>query len=215
MEVLADEEERPQGILRVTMAVDVAEALMADIVARFSERYPGVFVEVDVTGRLVNLLEEGFDIAIRATPKLKDSSMVARKLCKTEIMLFASPAYLAKKGAPKAVEELERHTCVLFYPSGTRTDLLGLKPFISRPRFVGTDFCYVRALIASGAGIGPLPSYSARAAVEAGTLVRVIPEWSAPGSWLHLLYPSAPHVPKKVVAFRDFVVEAFATAEEV
>lgn len=213
MEVLSEEEEKPQGILRVTMPVDVGESLLAELIARFAEKYPGVVVEADVSGRLVNLVEEGYDMAIRASTKLKDSSMVARKLCRTDMMLFASPAYLAKRQAPRTLDDLAKHDVVVFHPPGTRSDTLGLKAFVPRPRFVATDFCFVRSLLLASAGIGPLPSFCAKHALEEKRLVRVLPDWSAVGGYLHVLYPSSPHVPKKVIAFRDFVVETLGRTD--
>ncbi|MBK6517579.1 MAG: LysR family transcriptional regulator [Polyangiaceae bacterium] len=213
MDQLTEEEDKPQGVLRVTMPVDVGEALMADVIARFTDRYPGVTVEADASGRMVNLVEEGFDVAIRAAHKLKDSSMVARKLFKTEIVLYASPDYIAKNGAPRTVEDLARHDVAIFHPPGTKTDTLGLKSIVTPPRFVATDFCFIRSLLVGGAVVGPLPTISAQRAVDDGTLVRVVPEWSMFGGWLYVLYPSSPHVPKKVTAFRDFVIEELARPE--
>ncbi|NUP12735.1 MAG: LysR family transcriptional regulator [Polyangiaceae bacterium] len=213
MEVLSEEEEKPQGVLRITMPVDVGEALLADLVAKFAERHPGIVVEADVSGRLVNLVEEGFDMAIRASTKLKDSSMVARKLFRAEVMLYAAPSYVARRGAPRTIEDLARHETVLFHPQGTRSDTLGLKTVISRPRFVATDFCFLRSLLLSGAAIGPLPSFVAKDSIDSGQLVRILPDWSVTAGWLYVLYPSSPHVPKKVIAFRDFVVDALGRNE--
>jgi DNA-binding transcriptional LysR family regulator len=128
-------------------------------------------------------------------------------------MLYAAPSYFSKRSFPKTDEDLARHDCVLFHPPGMRTDTFGLKPLIPRPRYVATDFCYLRALLLSGAAIGPLPSYVAKPYLDEGRLVRVLPDWIATGSWLFVLYPSSPHVPKKVIAFRDFVIEALGKNE--
>lgn len=213
MDQLTEEEEKPQGLLRITMPVDVGEALLADLIARFTAKYPGVVIEADASGRLVNLVEEGFDLAIRASFKLKDSSMVARKLFRTEIQLFAAPQYIARRGAPRNVEELAQHDVVMFHPPGTKADTLNLKAIVTKPRFVASDFSFLRSLLISGSVIGPLPTFSARQAVEDGLLVRVAPEWSSFGGWLYVLYPSSPHVPKKVTAFRDFVIDELARPE--
>lgn len=210
MEMLSEQEEQPQGLLRITMPVDVAEDLMADVIAKFAERFPKVVVEVDASGRFVNLVEEGFDLAIRASSKLKDSSLVARKLFRTELMLFAAPSYVARNGVPATLEDLSRHAVALFHPPGINNDPYGLKQYVPNPRFVASDFSFLRSLTVSGATIAPLPSFIARALIDEGRLVRVLPEWAVPGGWLFVLYPSSPHVPKKVIAFRDFVMEALA-----
>lgn len=210
MTVLSDEDEQPQGLLRVTMPVDVAEALLAEPLVRFAARYPRVQLEVDASGRLVNLVEEGFDVALRASTKLKDSSLVARKVVATELHLFASPAYVARRGAPKAVEDLAEHDLVLFQTPGGRSELTGLRTDKkNHARIVTSEFAFLRALLRGGAGIGPLPSFHAFGDCADGRLVRVLPEWSRAAASLYVVYPSAKHVPKKVIAFRDFVLETF------
>lgn len=210
--VLSEEEEVPQGLLRVTMSVDVADVLMADVMYRFSQRYPGVQLEVDISGRYVNLVEEGFDAAIRGAHKLKDSSLVARKIATVELSLFAAPAYLTKRGTPRDVTELAKHDVVLFHAPGTRADSLGLREIVpaSRAKLSTGDFTFARATITAGAGIGPLPGFFAKAYLADGRLMRVLPEWSMRSGALYVVYPSAKHTPKKVLAFRDFVCEALA-----
>jgi DNA-binding transcriptional LysR family regulator len=210
MTLLSDEDEQPQGLLRVTMPVDVAEALLAEPLVRFAARYPRVQLEVDASGRLVNLVEEGFDVAIRASSKLKDSSLVARKVAQTELHLFASPGYVARRGVPRTLADLADHDVVLFQSPGGRIDLAGLRTDKKGgARIVTSEFALLRALVRAGAGIGPLPSFHALGDCADGRLIRVVPEFAKAAASLFVVYPSAKHTPKKVVAFRDFVVETF------
>lgn len=209
---LSDSEQDPRGLLRITMSVDVAEVLMAEILHRFCQRYPNLQVEVDVSGRFVNLLEEGFDVAIRGAHKLKDSSLVARKILPVELGLFAAPAYLAAHTSPRSVGDLAKHDVVLFHAPGTRADMLGLRESVdmAKVRLVSGDFTFTRAMLVAGAGIGPLPCFHARRHVDEGSLVRVLPDWSRTTGGIYVVYPSAKHTPKKVTLLRDFAQQALS-----
>ena len=216
---LGDLVSQPQGLLRITAPVDVGESFLGELLVRFAARYPNVRLEVDLSSRVVNLLEEGFDAALRATTRLADAALVARRLVTTEIHLFAAPSYLARRAAPRVPEDLAAHTMVLFRGGKSKNALTlrgpeGASRTVSvEGRIGGNDFPFVRAALRGGAGIGPLPSFLATADVLAGRLVRVLPAWVQPGGSLYVVYPSAPHVPKKVLAFRDFMVEACRSGE--
>jgi DNA-binding transcriptional LysR family regulator len=210
---LAEREDAPRGLLRVTAPVDVGEAFLGDVITRFVARYPAVEVDVDLSGRMVDLVQEGFDVAIRASKKLKDSSLVARKIADTELALYASPSYLARRGTPASAAELEGHDLVLFRPASSTSSAssshAGLGKLTGRVRT--GDFVFARAAIRAGAGIGPLPSFLVGRELADGRLQHVLPGWSELAGPLYFVYPSARHVPKKVSAFREFVVECFRT----
>lgn len=205
-------EDQPHGVLRITAPVDLGEAILADLLVRFLARYPMIRVEVDLSSRRVNLLEEGIDVALRAAPKLDDAALVARKLGGTGAQLFASPAYLARRGAPATPEELVDHECVLFRPEDGKNEWLlegpsGPTRVVVTGRIGGGDFAFLRAALRTGAGIGLLPAFSAARDLAEGHLVRVLPGWSRAAGTLYVVYPVSRHVPKKVIAFRDFVLD--------
>jgi DNA-binding transcriptional LysR family regulator len=106
----------PRGSIRVTTPVDVGQVLLAEVVAGFVQRYPQVHFEVTLTSRIVDLVAEGFDLALRAS-ELRDSSLVARRIGNTGMGLFASPAYLKRRGTPKAVADLASHEFIRFRSS--------------------------------------------------------------------------------------------------
>ncbi len=212
--VAGEREEQPRGTLRITAPVDIGEALLADVFTRFSAKYPYVRLDVDLSARTANLVEEGFDVAIRASQKLKDSSLVARKLTETETHLFAAQSYLARKPAPRTPEELTQHDCVLFRPVDGRSEWRlqhdGVEKAIEvGGRLGGNEFHFVRSMLRAGAGIGPLPWFFAAGDIADGRLVRVLPEWSWNSGSIYIVYPGARHIPKKVTAFRDFLIESF------
>ncbi len=214
--VAGEREEQPRGTLRVTAPVDIGEALLADVFVRFAARNPHVRLDVDLSARTANLVEEGFDVAIRASQRLKDSSLVARKLCETDTHLFASPAYLARRPAPRTPDDLARHDCVVFRAVEGRNEWPLLNGTVERAvqvtgRLGGNEFSFIRSMLRAGAGIGPLPWFFAAADVAEGKLARVLPDWSWNMGSIYIVYPGARHIPKKVTVFRDFLVDAFRT----
>jgi DNA-binding transcriptional LysR family regulator len=207
---------KPKGRLRVTAPGDICTAFLAEVIVSFAERYPQVALDFTLTNQLTNLVDEGFDVAVRATLRLDDSSLVARKLGEISLGLYASPNYLSKHGAPASVADLARHQCVVFRAADlSRTwALRGSAPAAAniavRGRINGDDMGFVRAMVISGAGIGLLPQINCAADEASGRLVRVLPALHARGATLYVVYPSAKQVPARVTAFRDFVTEAFA-----
>ncbi len=110
---MADLQEKPRGLVRITAAGEYAESFVAPAVAEFVSKYPEVSVDLETTMRVVDIIEEGFDIAIRMSA-LSDSSLIARKVEQRRIMVCASSSYLTKHGRPKTPEDLRQHNCLLF-----------------------------------------------------------------------------------------------------
>ncbi len=216
----------PRGTIRVTAPNDLASVFLADAFARFVARYPDVSLEVVLTPRTVDLVAEGFDVAIRAGT-LRDSSLVARKVGEADGALYASAAYLAKRGTPRTVEDLADHDHVLFKPQRGKCRYV-LEPSAGPPkdggrgekttvevkgRLGGDDFGFVCAAVLAGAGIGLMPSFMAHAyaSKSAGRerLVRILPELAWKDGAFYLVHASGRHVPRKIVVFREFLIEAF------
>ena len=204
----------PRGRLRVTAPNDIGSTFLADVVVEFAERCPRVELELVLTTRTVNLVEEDVDIAIRAG-RLADSSLVARKLAELEADIYASRGYVQSRGAPASLEDIAQHACVLFRPKEGEVEwrLQGPEGEVRqkvRGRIGGDDFTFVRAAVLAGGGIGLIPRLVAAAEVATGRLVRVLPSYVMREGSLHVVHASSRNVPAKVAAFRDFVIEAFA-----
>jgi DNA-binding transcriptional LysR family regulator len=206
--------QKPKGRLRVTAPNDLCSSFLADVIVAFLERYPLVNLDFTLTNQQSNLVGEGFDVALRAAARLSDSSLVARKLGDLELRLYASPKYAKKYGLLSAPEELHQHKCVVFRAA----DLVRVWSLKGAPgdanlqirgRIGGDDFSFIRAIVVAGGGIGILPHINSAADEASGRLVRGLPEYHLRGATLYLLYPSTRHVPTRVTAFRDFVIEAF------
>lgn len=212
----ADMDGSPHGTVRITAPVDLGVTVLADLIVEFCREHPGIRVESVLTARYVDLVEEGIDLALRAG-KLADSSLVARKLATVEGALFASPRYLKKRGTPTRVSELSTHDCVLFRPQQGRVTWTLVGPRGDESVDVtgavgGDDYAFVRRAAVSGAGIAVVPSFLCLSDVDSGKLVRVLPTHTNRGGALHLVHPSARHLPQRVQLFRDFLVERLGGA---
>ncbi len=222
----------PSGHLRVTAPVDLAIGLLAPLVAGFTERYPQVTVEMLLTPAFLDFDAHQIDVAVRATPTLKDSALVAHKLADIEIGPYASPAYIAKHGAPRGPADLPSHR--FFMLSSQRgTGVLTLRrrgegnasanAGKSKKRdaveltvsvaVAASDFAFCRELALTGRGIGVLPSTTVRDDVAHGALVRLLPEISLGEASIYLLHSGSRLLPPKVRAFRDYVEREWSERE--
>ena len=202
----------PRGKLRVSAPVDLAEVLMGPIAAEYLARYPEVELELDFSGRVVDLIGEGFDLAVRAG-NLSDSSLIARKLSETPTAFYASPEYVARRGAPTHPDQLKDHDCIVFGSTSRRRILWKMRHGRAlfevelKGRLRVNDLRAARAAAVAGAGITFQPAFSCVADVEEGRLVRVLEESHLGGGALYAVYPPNPHVPPKLRAFLDLLVE--------
>ncbi|WP_394839133.1 LysR family transcriptional regulator [Pendulispora rubella] len=206
----------PRGRLRLSAPHDVGTTFLPPLVVEFAQRFPLVNVEVHLSSRMVNLVEEGFDLAVRAG-SFSETSLVSRRVGDIEWDLYGSASYVEQNGTPRTLDDLDQHTCVLFRPRGGETEWRlhgrdGKDPETRkvRGRIGGDDFEFVRAAILAGGGIGLLPRITASGDVAAGKLVRVLPQYEVHSGVLHMVYPSARQVPAKVALFSDFVIDSFA-----
>lgn len=204
---MRDDATRPRGVLRVSAPIDVARDVLVHVFADMRRRAPDVEIELDVTQRRVNLVAEGFDVALRGGAKLDDSSIVAKKLATQSFALYASPRYLAQHGAPRSLSEVAEHALVAFAPGGRALPWgsLGAPNAWLRSNELGT----LREAIASGLGIGTCEtSLAARDA----RLVRVLPDTAFPGGSIYAVYPSGRRLSAKVRVFISALQAFFAAA---
>jgi DNA-binding transcriptional LysR family regulator len=215
---LSDRRGTPQGLLRVTTSLAFSTHQLAPVIGEFLELYPDVRLELVPTDRVVDLVEEGIDLAVRVG-RLGDSSFMARKIGEDVRLVCASPAYLERHGTPQRPEELARHTCIF-----SRDRLhSGRWPF----RFDGANGQHVREvevtgriaisdgdgqlrLAVQGLGIVRLTRLTVATAIRSGELVSLLKEFSAEEPVpIHVVYPHRRHLAPKVTAFVDFVRQKF------
>lgn len=211
--------EAPRGLLRVTCGVEFGMAAVGAWIETFLARHPQVTVEAEYASRELDLVHEGFDLAIRAGP-LPDSRLVARPLGSLRFGLYASPAYLRHRGPPRRPADLEAHDLVVFSGEGARRANWSL--FDGRRRVqVRTAAAArlrvnagaaVRSAVLGGLGIGQLPHVLADDLVAQGLLLHVLPRWQPDPVPLFAVYPSNRYLTPKVRAFVDLAVDAFPGA---
>ena len=216
-ERLSQLDSRPQGAVRITAPVDLGALVLATLASRFVRRTPGITLEFILTGRIVNLVEEGVDLAVRAGP-LRDSSLIARRVNGLEAWLFASPAYLDARGTPSSLADLAGHDCVLFRPKRGQGEWTLIGPggqtrVTVRGPIAADDFTFLREAVLAGAGIGLLPAVQCEQDVARGRLVRLLPGYSGPSAPLHVVWPASRHVPKRVVLVREWLVKSLGALE--
>jgi DNA-binding transcriptional LysR family regulator len=205
---LPERGEQPSGQVRLTAPHDFAITVLPELIARFSLRYPEVWFDTRITNARVDLVAEGFDLAIRATPdRLTDSALTVRRLGAAPISFYAAPSYLARRGRPKTLWASD-HDWIAY-----RGMVSLWKLPAGNVRHVSDDMTYMRELAREGAGIAFLPDYLAAPYVESGALQPVELATKTLTSQLWLLYPSSGQVPRKVTAFRDFLVVAFSETQ--
>ena len=206
---IPEREEAPTGTLKITAPVDLGVFFLAEVLTRYTARYPAVSVDLHLTGRVVDLVAEGFDVALRVGARLADSTLTVRRAAPILLHLFASPLYLARRGAPRSEDDLAAHDWVVFRGTTQNLRVTGPRQATAArpPRILCDDLLFARDAVRSGAGIGLLPTFVAESDVVAGRLVRILPRFERPAGYLHIVSPAARHVPRKVTAFRDLVLE--------
>jgi DNA-binding transcriptional LysR family regulator len=197
----------PCGPLRVTAPLSFG--MLGPIVAEYLRRYPSVQLELVCTDRRVDLVEEGFDVAIRAG-QLDDSTLVARNLGAIERVLVATPAYLKSKGTPKTPAELTPHSCISFGPGGAPTVwtlFAGDKKTEVRitSRLSVNDLELMLDVVRSGAGIALMPKFICAEDLRAGKLRQILRDYCSAATPVHALYPTTRHLSPKVLAFVELL----------
>ncbi len=204
----------PQGVLRLTCGVEFGMLAVSGWIARYLERYPKASVEADFTARVVDLVHDGFDLAIRVGP-IEPSRLVARPLGEVQYGLFASPDYLRAHPLDAGPEALARRPLLLFLGGGRprpwTLNHASLPACSLRPgegaRLRVNNVYAVRDAVLAGQGIGQLPLLLARDALAAGQLRRVLPDWSPQPAPIHAVYPSNRFLAPKVRAFIDLALQ--------
>ncbi len=202
----------PRGRLRVNCNVPFGQHYLLPLLPSFLAGHPGVTVDVSLTDRVVDLLEERADVAIRAGP-LRDSRLIARKLWQSRMVIVAAPSYLAGRGTPRLPEDLADHNCLDFgfaravdgWPLLDGTGRVAT--FAPKGNVLVSDGEAMRLAALAGGGIGRLSRYHVQRDIDAGTLVPVLEDFN-PGDEepLHAIYVGqGGHLPARVRAFLDFL----------
>lgn len=206
----------PRGILRLGAPMSFGTRYLGDAVAGFMERHPSVSVEMTLTDRRVDVIEERLDVVVRIGA-LDDSSLVARRLCETRMRLVASPAYLAQSGRPRTPAELRGHDFLVYDhgPERTRWRFEGPGGETSielTGRLRANNGDVLVAAARAGRGIARLPDFLCADAIDRGELESLCEEWAESSLGVWALYPPTRFPSAKVRAFVDDLVGYFAAS---
>ncbi|MGS1005828.1 LysR substrate-binding domain-containing protein [Achromobacter anxifer] len=207
---------QPRGRLRISAPITFGSRGLAPLLSRFMRQYPEVTVELSLTNRTVDLIDEGFDIAFR-TGDLPDSGLTARRLAPHRLVLCAAPEYLRNSGIPRRPEDLQQHECLVFAHTSMRTrwSFKGPDGPITVPiagRFSTDSGEALRAAAVGGLGIILQPTELLTEDIESGRLTRLLPKYEPEPRPLHALYVPDRRMTPKLRSFLDFAALEFGSA---
>ncbi len=203
----------PQGMLRISCSPSLGQAAIAQAVAAYLNLHPRVRVDLQMTNQAVNLVEDRIDLAIRITNAL-DPNLIARQLAHCDSVICAAPSYLASKGTPERLEELNSHNCLAFSYFGK--NLWHFKrdsEMVAIPvsgNLSANDSLVLMAAAQAGAGITMQPRFSAVPLIRQDELVELLPAFSPQQMGIYGIYTSRQHMPAVLRSMLDFLVTWFA-----
>ena len=214
-DTVAQVQTTPRGTIRVSCPVTLAQTVVAELIPRFLAQYPEVRIDMLVSNRAVNLVEEGIDVALRVRPSVDDSgSMVVKRLDHTTQILVASPELLIRQGTPKTLDDLAKlDSIAMSAPDGRSTwNLIGPggvhQQVQHTPRYVADDLLTLKYAAVAGTGVCWMPDYMCQEEMRERKLVRVLPDWAPAPAIVHAAFPSRRGLSPAVRRFLDYLGEA-------
>ena len=205
----------PRGTLRITCAVTFGERHVAPAIAAFGERHPDVGFEVELSDRVVDIVDEGFDLAIRIGPP-GAATLIARRIGDTQLVCCAAPAYLREHGEPRVPDDLAKHRCLGYAYRAVR-DVWPFRDADGTPRevrisanLVSNNGRFLAGIAAAGGGIAQEPDFIVADDLVGGRLLPLLQAYAPAPMPIYAVYPSRRHLSAKVRAFVDFIAERFA-----
>ncbi|MEO7391991.1 MAG: LysR substrate-binding domain-containing protein [Ramlibacter sp.] len=213
-EAVAQVQSEPRGTIRVVCPVTIAQSTVGPLIPLFLERYPQVRIDMQVSNRVVDLVQEGIDVALRVRPTLEDSgSLIVKNLGNTQALLVASPVQLDREGRPEAVEDLSRLSTVAMSAADGKATWKLVGPgrrdfdFQHRPVYTADDLMTLKYAALKGIGMCLLPDYMCRRELRLGELEQVLPGWAPRIGVIHAVFPSRRGLLPAVRRFLDFLGE--------
>ncbi len=208
---------QPRGVIKVSLPVSVAQNELAKILPEFLKRYPEIKVQLFVSNRRVDIINEGIDVALRVRSNLDDDpNLVIRQFQHIEQHLFASQAYLNQYGIVSTPDDLSQHRILSMVEDHLDQHMIlhdaqnqQIKVKVS-PTVMGSDLSLLAQLVSQNCGLALLPDTVANDYLKTGQIVRVLPEWKAPHGVLHAVYPSRRGLLPAVRVFIDYLVECLS-----
>jgi DNA-binding transcriptional LysR family regulator len=201
------------GTLHVNGSIALGQIFVAPLVLKFQRQYPGLAIELSLSDRYIDLVEEGVDVAVRVG-RLADSNLVARRLGSTRRVLVATPAYLAAHGTPQRPEDLVHHSCLLYayLSTGNEWAFNGPEGEIRvrvHGNFKANNGDVIRQALLANVGVAMSPDWLIHDKLESGEVVTLLPQFAPPPLEISAVYPSGRHVSTKVRTFIEFLQNEF------
>jgi DNA-binding transcriptional LysR family regulator len=209
-------QQSPRGIVRINTAPAHGRLCITPLLPEFFRRYPDVGIELSVSERQVDMIGEGIDLAIRHG-KLADSSLTAKKLSDADFVLVASPNYLAVKGSPVELGDLDKHNCIVFskgrerYPWAFKNGP-EIISYIPSGSFLTGDAEHIRAAVLSDLGIAQVPFWLLADEIHRGQVRILLPDLQPRRLPINIVYPAGRRIPMRVRVFIDYLIDAFDTS---
>lgn len=208
----------PSGSLRLSVPNAFGVTQLAPTINELARRYPKLRLNIEASDRFVDLIEEGFDAAIRIRTDLPDSSLIARRLCTIPRYVCASPKYLKQFGEPRRPEDLKAHNCIIYTQSPAPFDWAfrtpqGRKTVRVSGTFQSNHGMLLLEPLLAGRGIALLPLFSIGTILKSGKVKRLLTEFPTDDVSLHVVYPQNRHLSPKVRVLVDLMAEHFAQRE--
>lgn len=202
----------PRGLLRVTAPTYLGAVTLAPLLKTFQARYPDITLDLDLDDRTVDLVKERFDVAVRIS-RMKESSLVARRLAPCPLLVVGAPGYLRRRGTPKVPADLRDHACLSYSIARTPNEWRLRAPrgrwtavTVGGPIRCNNDFVLKQAAL-DGLGLGMFPSFFVTRELADGRLVQVLKDYETPQMFINAVYATRRHLHPKVRVFVDFLVE--------
>jgi DNA-binding transcriptional LysR family regulator len=205
----------PTGTLRINAPMAFGTIEIAQWLPGFMAKYPGLQVDLVCNDRMVDLIEDGFDVALRLARELPDSTLVARRLATSKVLLVASPEYLRSHGTPATPAELAQHNCLVYTAAQRASEWTLAGPdgqghtIAVRGTLQANTNVALRAAAVAGLGIANAAAFIVREELERGKLVEVLPGYTPKARELYALYPQNRHLSPKVRAFVDYAASVY------
>ncbi|GLS86964.1 transcriptional regulator [Cypionkella aquatica] len=196
----------PRGKIRLSAPLSFGTIRLAPSLAEFAKAYPDIALDVHFSDRLVNLVDEGFDMAIRVG-KPGDTTLIARKLCTSQLIVAASPAYLAEHGHPKTPHDLSQHACLIDtnYREPHRWTFAQNERVAVSGRLTFSNASACMSAAEAGLGIASSPDFVLADSLRAGRLIRLLAAFAEPPMGVFAIYPSGRHLALKMRVLIDFL----------
>jgi DNA-binding transcriptional LysR family regulator len=222
--VIDDARGTPRGTVRLTSPVNFAQGILAPVLADFMLEYPEVEVALDITNREIDLIAEGYDVALRIAPGMRASSLVVRSFQLRQHVLVAGRGYVERHGLPRTPDDLRaldslgglhgsarggRHAWRLTHAGGE------VRIVSYSPRLVTEDIIVLKQAALAGCGVAELPPISCRDELADGSLVQLLPDWSLPDMSLYAVFPSRKGLTPAVRCFIDYLTENLRPALDI